>query len=103
MAVCQDCGQEMLAPETESCICNVLMIGDKEEFYKRDTTYYDYNERCHDCGILNRKGNIHHFGCDMERCPKCDGQLISCGCFEGKDIIPIHVKMAIRPGNKQGT
>ena len=37
------------------------------------------NERCHDCGIENKHGHFHHFGCDMERCPKCDGQLLSCG------------------------
>jgi hypothetical protein len=22
----------------------------------------------------------------MERCPKCGGQLITCGCFEGQDV-----------------
>lgn len=37
---------------------------------------------CHDCGI--KEGNIHHFGCDMEGCPFCGGQLISCGCCYDK-------------------
>ena len=36
---------------------------------------------CHDCGA--REGEIHHFGCDMERCPFCGGQLASCGCQYG--------------------
>jgi len=34
---------------------------------------------CHDCGA--KEGEIHELGCDMERCPKCGNQLISCSCF----------------------
>ena len=33
---------------------------------------------CGDCGAT--EGEYHHLGCDMERCPKCRGQLISCDC-----------------------
>ena len=35
--------------------------------------------RCGDCGV--KAGHNHHPGCDMERCPKCHHQLISCGCL----------------------
>lgn len=36
---------------------------------------------CHDCGA--REGQLHDFGCDMERCPFCGHQLISCDCVYG--------------------
>ncbi len=77
-ATCPDCGEKMIG--SISCTKKVIEIGNK--VYKRNTTYYDLNLRCHDCGIINKKGNVHHLGCDMERCPKCRGQLISCGCLD---------------------
>ena len=76
MVVCLDCGQEML--DAESCTLKTLEISG--EVYSRDTEYYDTNFRCHDCKIANRPGNIHHLGCDIERCPCCGGQIISCDC-----------------------
>lgn len=33
---------------------------------------------CHDCG--GKEGELHERGCDMERCPFCGGQLITCEC-----------------------
>jgi 2-hydroxy-3-keto-5-methylthiopentenyl-1-phosphate phosphatase len=39
---------------------------------------------CHDCGCA--EGELHNFfpNCDMERCPICKGQLLSCGCDKSK-------------------
>lgn len=31
---------------------------------------------CHDCGV--KYGELHKSGCDMERCPECGEQLITC-------------------------
>ena len=33
---------------------------------------------CHDCRVL--KGEFHVPSCDVEECPACGGQLISCDC-----------------------
>jgi hypothetical protein len=52
--------------------------------YKRLRWHYDWYEEkdlpeiCHDC--LAKPGQLHVPGCDLERCPKCGEQLISCKC-----------------------
>lgn len=39
--------------------------------------------RCGDCGV--RRGGFHHLGCDVQRCPICGGQLLSCWCRFDED------------------
>ena len=77
---CQDCNQEMSDDTTTTCTIKTIILDDEKE-YNRDTQYFDQNDRCHDCNIKNELYNIHHLGCDMERCPQCGGQLISCDHF----------------------
>lgn len=38
---------------------------------------------CSDCAVI--RGEFHVPGCDLERCPACGGQAISCGCSDAED------------------
>lgn len=43
---------------------------------------------CHDCAVL--RGQYHVPGCDVERCPRCQGQAIGCDCTdEDADQVPL--------------
>ena len=79
MSKCAFCKKEMLSEHVRSCTTKFVEFPD---FRKLPSVRYDEdpNFRCHDCNISG--GGYHHPGCDMERCPKCGGQLISCGCLE---------------------
>ena len=44
----------------------------------------DASEPCHDCAAV--KGEFHGPRCDMERCPACRGQAISCGCASDPEV-----------------
>lgn len=41
------------------------------------------HQDCGDCGV--KPGEFHVLGCDIERCPKCGGQAISCSCDDEED------------------
>lgn len=78
-AKCQDCGQKMKSGNA----CTKTTIKIDGEKYDRITYEHDGGpiyKYCHDCNTSI--GGLHHLGCDMEDCPKCGGQLISCGCWE---------------------
>jgi len=42
---------------------------------------------CHDCAVV--KGQLHVLGCDVERCPVCKGQVITCDCPYDEDDEPL--------------
>jgi hypothetical protein len=49
-----------------------IQYGDEGGWGERQPT------NCHDCAAL--PGQLHGPGCDMEECPKCHAQFISCDC-----------------------
>jgi len=82
-AICQDCGKDMT--KVEGCNLTTLVSDNGTEFERvkygneEESWGADEGHRCHDCNCS--PGQLHHLGCDVERCPKCGNQLISCGCF----------------------
>lgn len=76
---CHKCGNTNY--KIDSCTHKYIQIGEK--IYERVTKPDQYNVEggtCHDCNIIMKEGNIHHAGCDCEKCPRCGGQSIGCGC-----------------------
>ncbi len=75
-AICKQCGQEMV--QGGDCPANREV--ELSDGTKMPSVPYQpkTNTNCHDCGVA--PGNYHHPSCDMERCPKCGEQLISCPC-----------------------
>jgi hypothetical protein len=89
MGTCRLCGQEM--NDAESCaekriqadgeILEPVRMGNEEITGKdgeRISVPTDDDGRCADCGV--KAGGTHHPRCDWERCPKCNGQVLSCEC-----------------------
>jgi hypothetical protein len=79
--ICEVCHQDMsdFQNEDDNVTCLVPFVEINGVQYRR--TKYHFREeggRCHDCRI--KHGGIHHIGCDVEKCPVCDDQLISCNC-----------------------
>lgn len=80
MAVCRYCKKDMLT--ARGCV-KVPIISRGKEYAPikcGDEGWVNPGERCGDCGAMY--GHYHHPGCDVERCPVCGGQLISCGCAD---------------------
>ena len=79
MATCDWCEKEMNR-STKTCAANNVVEYPDGCSMPPIPYSIDETERCHDC--LVAPGGFHHPGCDMEECPRCGGQLISCGCLD---------------------
>lgn len=81
MANCDLCNQDMLSGA--SCSVEVLhTAGVAYPLVPHRAGRARSN--CGDCGV--EPGGFHHLGCDLQRCPRCGGQLISCGCCRWDEL-----------------
>lgn len=79
MAICTYCKQDMLT--ADGCVYQIITDLEGASYSREkvgDEGWYAEGQRCGDCGALF--GHYHHYGCDVEKCPKCRKQLISCDC-----------------------
>jgi hypothetical protein len=68
--------------KTHYCIDGQLY--ERIRFGNETTSFFcAYDKFCGDC--ISIIGEFHMSGCDMEECPKCHGQAISCSCDYGDD------------------
>jgi hypothetical protein len=85
VAVCAWCRSEMTAGR--SCSVEALHVNGRRFQLGRHGSEGDLftslSPRCSDCGV--ERGGLHHLGCDLQRCPRCRGQLLSCGCRFDED------------------
>lgn len=85
MTNCSDCGRDMLA--AGSCTIDKFTLADGSLFprirYGSEKPSWR-GPRCGDCGV--GRGGYHHPGCDIEQCPACFQQFISCGCFSDSSL-----------------
>lgn len=72
------------AQEIQTCVVNGQEVSRIR--YGNESDDWGADRRpCHDCGVI--KGELHVEGCDVERCPGCDGQRFNCDCepYEDED------------------
>ncbi len=81
-ATCEDCKRDMT--KAKGCLHSQIKF-EGGKWLDRSQEHWNDEGRCGDCAA--KVGEFHHYGCDVERCPKCGEQLITCGCITDKTMI----------------
>lgn len=96
-AICSVCSEDMLAVADcrwnrlveyrDGEALNAVPYGSEGRalFGRDDAGNPLADKRCHDCNVAI--GGYHHPGCDVEECPRCHHQLISCDCEVKGDVV----------------
>ena len=88
--LCDLCRTPMGAPEDEGCRVKTLPLEDGGQVtrvrYGQEPEDWgaESGDPCGDCRAP--AGGVHHWGCDVERCGRCGGQLITCECPYAEEI-----------------
>lgn len=82
MAICTWCNNEMTTGA--SCTVEAVHLRGTRLEVAPHRPPGRATRRCGDCGV--KPGGFHHPGCDLQRCPRCAGQFISCGCRFDEDL-----------------
>ena len=81
MAICRYCESEMRV--ADGCSEAAIVMADGTTYepirYGDERGWPRMRDRCGDCNVL--AGRVHHHGCDIEHCPRCQRQAITCGCL----------------------
>jgi hypothetical protein len=96
MSICQRCDREML--DTVSCRADPFTADGRSYQPVRwgeenRLTCWRAATPCGDC--FTPIGGAHHPGCDLEECPACGDQLISCGCFSDPGVITSATRLGL--------
>ena len=81
MVICNQCGED--PKEVLSCVPRIIETTEGLVESVRDNRVPEEIGICHDCGI--ERGGYHHPGCDMEGCPICGSQLLTCDHWLGPE------------------
>lgn len=86
MAICTWCNREMTTGA--SCTVDAFHLGGiRVPLAPHRPPGRTASRRCGDCGVS--AGGFHHPGCDLQRCPRCGGQLVSCDCRFDEDAFDL--------------